>query len=83
MTERFNPRPGDLQPCEVGPLASHLAGFAALIRAQGYCTENWLDEDPVGSRFKQVDEGKACCAKATRRKAGSHVSQNSLEASSS
>jgi hypothetical protein len=43
MTERFNPGPGDLQPCEVGPLAAHLPGFAALIHVQGYCNENgWM-----------------------------------------
>ncbi|HCU53260.1 MAG TPA: integrase [Gammaproteobacteria bacterium] len=37
MVHRFHPRSGDLQCLQVGPLAPHLAGFAALLSRQGYC----------------------------------------------
>ena len=38
MADRFNPRSGDLQLLQVGPLAPHLAGFAALLSQQSYCS---------------------------------------------
>jgi len=43
MTDRFAPHPKHLQPWQVGPLAPHLPGLAALLSQQGYCRENgWM-----------------------------------------
>src|SRR3989442_225830 len=85
MTDRFNPESGDLQPLQVGPLAPHLAGFAALIRAQGYCKENgwmkirlvadlsrWMKARRVAPR--QFDEGQAATFLKTRWKRVPHNS---------
>lgn len=85
MTERFNPGPGDLQPCEVGPLAAHLPGFAALIHVQGYCNANgwmkirlvadlsrWMQARRVAPR--QLDERLAATFLKTRWKRVPHSS---------
>ena len=40
MNGLFNPHSKELVPFQVGPLAEHLAGFAALLTRQHYCRRN-------------------------------------------
>jgi site-specific recombinase XerD len=40
----FKPRPEELQPFEVGPLAPYLASFGASLTRQGYCHANAWDK---------------------------------------
>ena len=44
MIVRFSPSAKDLQRLQVGPIATHLPSFAALVSQQGYCNASgWLN----------------------------------------
>ena len=85
MTDRFCPRPEDLQGKRVGPLAPHTESFAALISQQGYCRTNgwqkvelvadlsrWLERRCI--RLKQLDEQQIAAFFQARWRRVSHRS---------
>src|SRR5438477_3891096 len=42
MPDRFRPRPEELQPLQIGPLAPYLESFGVSLSRQGYChTSGW------------------------------------------
>lgn len=79
MLDCFKPRPEELQPLEVGPLAPYLASFGASLCRHGYCRTNgwdklrlvtdlsqWMDRNHLAP--KQLDEAQVAAFLQTRWK---------------
>lgn len=79
MPDYFKPRPEELQPLQVGPLAPYLASFGASLSQQGYCHTNgwdklrlasdlsrWMDRRRLAPR--QLDEEQMAAFLNTRWK---------------